>query len=102
MAVYKMIPRWMPFSIPLYIHPIKLVFEKLKAKTQSLPIAVGDIEMAAETTQSESQRAASSNILNEPVSPRDYKLKHRKSIHEYFNPESASKMPQGAPEEAPK
>jgi len=29
MAVYKMIPRWMPYSIPLYIDPIKAVFEKM-------------------------------------------------------------------------
>lgn len=25
-----MIPRWMPYSIPLYIDPIKVVFEKMK------------------------------------------------------------------------
>jgi len=30
MAIYKMIPRWMPYSIPLYIEPIKTVFERLK------------------------------------------------------------------------
>lgn len=29
MATYKMIPRWMPYSIPLYIDPIKAVFEKM-------------------------------------------------------------------------
>lgn len=36
-------------------------------------------------TMTETQN--SSNILNEPVSPKDYKLQHRKSIHDYFNPE---------------
>ena len=29
MAVYKMIPRWMPFSIPLYIEPLKKIFKRL-------------------------------------------------------------------------
>jgi len=29
MAVYKMIPRWMPYSIPLYIEPIRRVFDRL-------------------------------------------------------------------------
>ena len=34
------------------------------------------------------EKKNSSNILNEPVSPHDYQLVHRKSIHEYFsNPE---------------
>lgn len=32
----------------------------------------------------------SSNILNEPVSPNNYKLQHRKSIHDYFNPEQGN------------
>ena len=32
MAVYKMIPRWMPYSIPLYLEPISRVFERLGEK----------------------------------------------------------------------
>ena len=30
MAIYKMIPRWMPFSTPLYIDAIRVVFDRLK------------------------------------------------------------------------
>ena len=46
--------------------------------------------------QDKSLPEASKNILCEPISPEEYKLQHRKSVHEYFNPEllqnSASKV----------
>lgn len=32
MAVYQMIPRWMPYSTPIYIDPLKNVFERIRAK----------------------------------------------------------------------
>ena len=31
MATYQMIPRWMPFAIPIYIDPIGMVFSHLKS-----------------------------------------------------------------------
>ena len=34
MAIYQMIPRWMPFSTPIYIDPIMDVFQKLRDLTR--------------------------------------------------------------------
>ena len=51
------------------------------------------------------KESGSGNILNEPVSPRDYKLQHRKSIHDWFNTEggnSNSKNPQGSGDDTKK
>ena len=32
MSVYQMIPRWMPYSTPIYIEPLRYVFDRLQAK----------------------------------------------------------------------
>ena len=32
MSVYQLIPRWMPFQTPIYIDPLRHVFERLKAR----------------------------------------------------------------------
>ena len=39
-----MIPRWMPFSIPIYIDPIKEVFERLSEQTKTQEAIVDPIE----------------------------------------------------------
>ena len=56
------------------------------------------MKLASDTVESEEKKEskndqdksppeASKNILCEPISPEEYKLQHRKSVHEYFNPE---------------
>jgi len=42
------------------------------------------------TTLSGTWVHTNSNILNEPISPNEYQLQHRKSIHDYFNLDSGS------------
>ena len=39
-----MIPRWMPFSIPIYIDPIKEVFERLTEQTKTQETIAEPIE----------------------------------------------------------
>lgn len=69
MAVYQMIPRWMPYSTPIYIEPLKSVFERIRAKS--------DLEKPLEATLGEptTEQAITTNATEVNRSTEDGKSK---------------------------